>query len=95
MVSLTIIALSAVIASASLGLLPNGKVRTIAIAILWLVPLWIILWLTINHYDAVAFEFGSGWAYLGFTPLFLAEWSPVTVFPFMLSKRLLQIQRGL
>ena len=95
MPSLPMIAFIAVIVSALLGLFRRGKFRRLAIAFLWLLPLWGALWFTANHHTDIASEFGVGWAYVAFTPFFMALWSPVTLFPFMPSKRLLQIQREL
>jgi hypothetical protein len=87
------IALAATIISAILGCLRKGILRTILIAILWLAPLWFALWFTANYAAAIAFEFGAWWVYLSFSLLFLAICSTVTLFPFMLTKRFLEIQR--
>ncbi len=65
----------------------------VLIFVLWLAPLWFALWFTANYSADISSEFGAWWAYLAFTPLILAIWAVVTLFPFMLAKRLLEIQR--
>lgn len=67
--------------------------RTLLIVAIWLAPLWFALWFTVNYSADIAHEFGAWWAYLAFTPMFLAASAVVTLFPFMLVKRLLEIQR--
>lgn len=67
--------------------------RTMLILAVWLVPLWFALWITISYSADIASEFGWWWIYLAFTPFFLAGWAALTLFPFMVVKRLLQLQR--
>ncbi|EJL26619.1 hypothetical protein [Novosphingobium sp. AP12] len=67
--------------------------RTLLIAALWLTPLWFASWFTVSYSADIAYEFGAWWAYLAFTPLFLAVSAAVTLFPFMLIQRLVKIQR--
>ncbi|PNU01654.1 hypothetical protein A8V01_27355 [Novosphingobium guangzhouense] len=87
------IGLVATVASALLGCLGRSTIRTSLIATIWLAPLWFASWFTAAYSADIAYEFGDWWAYLAFTPLFLAAWAAVTLFPFMLVKRLLEIQR--
>jgi hypothetical protein len=67
--------------------------RTLLIVGMWLAPLWFASWFTVSYSADIAYEFGAWWAYLAFTPLILALWAAVTLFPFMLVKQLLEIQR--
>ncbi|WP_221420037.1 hypothetical protein [Novosphingobium chloroacetimidivorans] len=85
--------MAAIGASALVACLREGKLRTILIVALWLTPLWFASWFTVNYSADVASEFGAWWAFLAFTPLFLALSGAVTLFPFMLVKRLREIQR--
>jgi len=87
------IAVAAIFLSMLMGCLRPCALRAVLIYGLWLAPLWFALWFTANYSADITSEFGAWWAYLAFSPLFLAVWSVVTLFPFMLAKRLLEIQR--
>lgn len=67
--------------------------RTLLIVATWLAPLSFASWVTASYSADIAYEFGAWWVYLAFTPLILAAWAAVTLLPFMLVKRLLEIQR--
>jgi hypothetical protein len=85
------IASAAFIASALVACLRKGKLRSALIVAIWLTPLWLALWFTACYSADIAWEFGAWWAYLAFTPFFLALSGAVTLFPFMLVKRLREI----
>lgn len=87
------IAFTAILLSALAGCLRLGTLRVVLIFVLWLAPLCFTLWFTANFSAEITSEFGAWWAYLAFTPLILAVWATVTLFPFMLAKRLLEIHR--
>lgn len=87
------IAVTAILLSVFVGGFHPGPLRVTLIFGLWLAPFWFALWFTANYSADISSEFGAWWAYLAFTPLILAIWSVVTLFPFMLAKRLLEIQR--
>jgi hypothetical protein len=85
----------AVMASILIGFVRVDKLRTLLLLSWWLLPLWVSLWFTITYSTDIEFEFGAWWAYLAFTPLFLAVWATVTTFPFMLTVRLRKIRCGI
>ena len=62
--------------------------------ILYLAPVWFGLWFTANYAKDIEYEFGAWWTYLAVAPLFLFPWAAITVFPFMLTARLREIQQG-
>lgn len=87
-----IVALVAITVSALLGAMPSGKIRTLLITGVWLAPIWFYLW-------AMAFGAGRGRdeisdldAFLLFS-IILAPWAVLTLFPFKLTSRLLEIHR--
>ena len=88
------IALIAITVSVLIGFMSASKLRTLMILAWWLAPLWIALWFTNSFAPDIEFEFGAWWSYLAFAPIFLVLWAVVTIFPFKLTTRLREIQRG-
>ena len=88
------IALITVAISVLVGFMISGKLRTFLIVGWWLSPLWFDLWFTAAHGGDIELEFGSQWAFLWLTPVFLALWAVLTIFPFMLTTKIRAIQRG-
>jgi hypothetical protein len=88
------IALIAVAISILIGFMTSGKLRTLLIIGLWLLPLWFALWFTASYTRDIEFEFGIQWAFLWVAPLFLALWAVLTIFPFALTIKIRAIQRG-
>lgn len=77
--------------SVLLSFLPQGTMRRALIAIWWLTPLWIALWLTVRNPADIDFEFGTRGALLAFTPFFLVLWAAITIFPYKLVLRIREI----
>ncbi|MFM5908748.1 MAG: hypothetical protein ACKOPO_14360 [Novosphingobium sp.] len=74
-----------------LGFLKRGKVRAFLITSLWLMPLWFAIWWIQTDQQG---EFDSVSILFLITPLFLAASAAITIFPFKLTDRLLEIRRG-
>jgi hypothetical protein len=77
--------------SVLLSFVPKGRMRRTLIAMWWLTPLWIALWLTVTKPADIDFEFGTRGALLVFTPFFLVLWAALTIFPCMLVLRIREI----
>lgn len=87
--------LAAVVTSILLGFMAKGKFRTLFIASLWMIPLWCAVLVTASAPREIEFEFGDWWVLLACSPIFLAPWATLTIFPFMLTVRLRKIHWGL
>lgn len=90
-----VVATVAIVVSVLIGFIAASRVRFLLIVGWWLVPLWIILWVTATDAERIAFEFGDWWVGLAVAPILLGLWAAVTIFPYMLTVRLREIQRGI
>ncbi|MCW2404774.1 hypothetical protein M2336_001403 [Sphingobium sp. B1D7B] len=90
-----ILILIPIAASVGLGFAPAGRLRNAVIWMLWLAPLWLAVWMTLAFPEKFEFEFGSRWFPFFHVPLFLTLWGVVTLFPFKLTVRIREINRGI
>ncbi|KPF92413.1 hypothetical protein IP81_06770 [Novosphingobium sp. AAP83] len=61
------------------------------IAMRWLTPLWIALWLTVTNPADIVFEFATRGALLVFTPFFFVLWAAMSIIPYKLVLRIREI----
>lgn len=89
-----VVGLVAITVSVLIGFMNASRKRSLLISGWWLIPFWIALWVTVTEAEQIAFALGDWWVLLVVTPLLLALWGAVTIFPYMLTVRLREIRRG-
>ncbi|MFM6931230.1 MAG: hypothetical protein ACKOUT_03180 [Novosphingobium sp.] len=83
-----------VLVSVGFGFLESGRLRALLIISVWLTPFWFALWWVWTIIQGEPSEYDAASILLFFTPMFLVAWAAITIFPFKLTVRLLEIHRG-